>query len=114
MASYGLWTTDYGLIMQDITVEELKQKMDAKEDFILIDVREVHEHQEFSIEGRLIPLGILPLRLNEFEDHKDHEIVVYCRSGGRSGQAKMMMEQAGFGKVRNLLGGMLEWQEKVK
>jgi len=51
--------------MKDITVEELKQKLDTKEDFILIDVREVHEHQEFSIEGRLIPLGILPHRLNE-------------------------------------------------
>ena len=100
--------------MKDITVEELKQKIDAKEDFILIDVREVHEHQEFSIEGRLIPLGTLPYRLDEFEENKNDEIVLYCRSGGRSGQAKTMMEQMGFTKVRNLLGGMLEWQEKIK
>ena len=100
--------------MKDITTEELQQKLEAKEDFILIDVREVHEHQEFNIEGRLIPLGILPYRLDELDEHKDDEIVVYCRSGARSGQAKMLMQQSGFTNVRNLLGGMLEWQAKMK
>jgi rhodanese-related sulfurtransferase len=97
--------------MEDITVKELKEKLDKEESFILIDVREPHEHQEFNVGGRLIPVGTLPTQLSQLEGHKDEEIVVYCRSGNRSGMAKQYMEQNGFNKVRNLLGGMLKWQE---
>lgn len=98
----------------DIQVEELKDKFDAKEDFILIDCREDYERAEFNVGGIHIPLGNLPSRLSEFEDHKDDEIVIYCRSGNRSGQAKLFMEQLGFKNVRNLLGGMLEWSRKFQ
>ncbi len=95
--------------MKDITVEELKKKKDAGDSFILIDVREPYEHNAFNIGGELIPLGTLASGLNNFEDKKGEEIVVYCRSGARSGQAKNMMTRAGFTKVRNLEGGMLAW-----
>lgn len=96
----------------DIQVDELKDKLDAKEDFILIDVREDYERAEFNVGGMHIPLGNLPTNISDLEDYKEDEIVIYCRSGNRSGQAKMFMEQLGFKNVRNLIGGMLEWNRK--
>lgn len=98
--------------MEDITVEELKVKLDNKEDFVFIDVREQHEYDMFNLNAQLIPLNDLPGRLDEFADFKDKEIVIHCRSGARSGTAKAFMEQAGFSKVRNLLGGVLDWIDK--
>ena len=93
--------------MEDITVQELKEKMDAQEAFVLIDVREPYEHEAFNVGGQLIPMGKFPAVLDELEAHRRQEIVVYCRSGRRSGIIKEMMAQAGFDKVRNLEGGML-------
>lgn len=98
--------------MEDITVQELhKRKMD-NESLNLIDVREVYEHEEFNIGGELAPLQSgLPLLIAEWQGPKDEEIIVYCRSGNRSNMAKMMLTQAGFTHVRNLVGGMLAWKE---
>jgi len=93
----------------DITSEELKTRLDKGEDLIIIDVREPHEYEEFNIGGRLVPLGTLPSVL---EDLKNEEIIVHCRSGARSGQAKAYLESLGFTNVRNLLGGVLDWQAK--
>lgn len=95
----------------DIDVQELKQKLDAKEDFIFIDVREPHEYEEFNLGATLIPLQTVPNNLDQFEDSKDAEIVVHCRSGKRSGVAQKFMQQAGFKNVRNLTGGVLAWRE---
>ena len=100
--------------MEDITVEELKSKLDNKEDFVFIDVREQHEYDMFNLNAQLIPLGELPGKLEDLADHKDKEIVVHCRSGARSATAKAFMEQAGFTKVRNLLGGVLDWIDKYQ
>ena len=97
----------------DITVQELKAKLDAQENFILIDVREPHEYDEFNIGARLIPLGQLPNHIAEFSDQKDAEFVFHCRSGGRSGVAKQLFERAGFTNCRNTLGGMLAWQKML-
>jgi rhodanese-related sulfurtransferase len=96
--------------MEDITVKELKERMAANEALNIIDVREEHEFDEFNIGATLIPLGELPDRLDEIEDLKDAELIVHCRSGARSGRAKDFLEMQGFTKVRNLLGGMIEWQ----
>ena len=98
----------------DISVTELKARLDAEENFILIDVREPHEHEEFNVGGQLIPVGNIPQALEDFVDHKDDEIIVYCRSGNRSGMAQQFLQQYGFSKVRNLIGGMLAWQETFK
>ena len=97
--------------MEDIRVKELKEKFERGENFVLIDVREPYENEEFNVGGKLIPLATLPGHLAELEQHKGEEIVIYCRSGNRSGVAKQLMERAGFTKVRNLLGGMLDWIE---
>lgn len=95
--------------MTDITVNELKQKLDDKEEFVLIDVREPYEHQEFNVGGQLIPVGGIMGAIEDLEDHKDDEIVVYCRSGQRSGMAKQLLMASGFKNVRNLEGGMIAW-----
>lgn len=86
--------------------------MDAGEDLLVIDVREQHEYQEFNIGAIHIPLSTVPMRMFDYDDNKDREIVVHCRSGVRSRTAQMMMMQSGFTNVRNLTGGILEWQAK--
>jgi rhodanese-related sulfurtransferase len=99
--------------MQNITVEELKSRLDAGEKLHLIDVREPHEHAEFNIGGKLLPLGnIQGMQIEEIEDLKDAETIFYCRSGNRSGQACLFLDMLGFKNTRNLAGGMLAWQEK--
>ena len=96
----------------DITVEELKEKLDKKDSFIFIDVREPHEYQEFNLGAELIPLGNIGNALTEYANHKEDEIVIHCRSGKRSGIAMEFLQQNGFTNVRNLIGGVLAWQEK--
>ena len=101
--------------MTTITTEQLKQRLDAGEQPHILDVREPYENTEFNIGGRLVPLGkIQSMQLDDIEDWKDEEIVIYCRSGNRSGQACLILEAAGFKNVKNLTGGMLDWQERFK
>ena len=99
--------------MQNISVDELKKRMDSGAKLNVIDVREPYEFAEFNIGGTLIPLGkILSMQVEEIEDLKDQELVLYCRSGNRSGQACMFLDAMGFKHTKNLVGGMLGWQEK--
>ena len=99
--------------MQNISVEDLKKRMDAGERLNLIDVREPHENAEFNIGGTLIPLGkIQSMQIDEIEDLKDQEVICYCRSGNRSGQACMFLDMLGFKNTKNVTGGTLAWQEK--
>ncbi|HZL68364.1 MAG TPA: rhodanese-like domain-containing protein, partial [Candidatus Limnocylindrales bacterium] len=95
----------------EIRPEELKAKLDAGDDVFILDVREPHEYQICNIGGHLIPLGDLPARMNELDSSR--EIVAHCRSGVRSAKAVTLLRQAGFGKVRNLAGGILAWSDKV-
>ncbi|HXO77306.1 MAG TPA: rhodanese-like domain-containing protein [Puia sp.] len=97
--------------MQTISVEELKKRLDAGEELHLLDVREPHEHADFNIGGTLLPLGrVMQMDTDEIEPWKNEEVIVYCRSGNRSGQASMMLETQGFTNVKNLTGGMMAWQ----
>ncbi len=99
--------------MQAITVDEVKSRLDAGEQLTLIDVREPYENAEFNIGGILHPLGeIQSLMVDELEPYKDKELILYCRSGNRSGQACMILESLGFENTKNLVGGMLAWQDK--
>lgn len=99
--------------MQTITVEELKARLDKGEHVNLLDVREDHERAEFNIGGTHIPIGkIQSMQFEDIEEWKDKEVVVYCRSGNRSGMASLFMEQVGFKNPVNLVGGMLAWQDK--
>lgn len=85
--------------------------MDAGTAPRVIDVREPHEWNQDHITDENIPMGTVPVRLNELDPKA--ELVVACRSGGRSGQITMYLRQQGFSNVRNLLGGMLAWKEEV-
>jgi rhodanese-related sulfurtransferase len=96
--------------MQTISVEELKGRMDAGENIHLVDVREPIENAEFNIGGILLPLGdIQNMQTDVIDGWKDDEIVLYCRSGNRSGIATQILEQMGFKNVKNLTGGVLAW-----
>ena len=90
---------------------ELKGRLDAGDDLFILDVREPHEYQICNLGGHLIPLGDLPARMNELDSSR--EIVAHCRSGVRSAKAVTLLRQAGFGKVKNLAGGILAWADKV-
>lgn len=98
--------------MKNITAQELKQRLDAGEQVNLVDVREPNERTEFNIGGIHLPLGkVQTMQVDEIEDLKDQEVIVYCRSGNRSGQACMILETMGFDNVKNLTGGTLKWIE---
>ncbi len=99
--------------MKIISAEEIKARMDAGELLNLLDVREPNEHTDFNIGGVLLPLGkIQTMQIEDIEDLKEKEVIVYCRSGKRSLQASLILEQLGFVNVANLTGGMLDWQSK--
>ena len=101
--------------MTNITPEEVKQRLDAGEQLNLVDVREPHENAEFNIGGKLVPIGkIQGLQIDELEDLKNEEVILYCRSGNRSGISASILEQLGFTNTKNMVGGMLAWQEKFK
>jgi adenylyltransferase/sulfurtransferase len=96
----------------EITPVELKKKMDSKEPFVLIDVREPHEYDICRIPGsKLIPLGEVPKRMNELNSADD--IVVHCKSGMRSSKAVELLIKSGFNKIHNLKGGILAWSDQV-
>ena len=95
----------------DISIEELKAKLDKGETFNFLDVREEYEYEEQNLGAKLIPLGELPDRLDEIEAWKDEEVIVHCRSGARSGKAKAFLTAQGFSNVRNVLGGILAFNE---
>lgn len=95
----------------DITVEELKERLDKGEDLNFYDVREEHEFEEDNLGAKLIPLAELPDHLDELEPLKDEEIIIHCRSGARSGKAARFLESQGFSNVRNVLGGILAYRE---
>ena len=95
--------------MKEISVQELKQKIDNQEDFQLIDVREPFEYELSNINGENIPLaGIL---LESAKLSKDKPLIMQCRSGARSAAAVNQLEQQGFTNVYNLKGGILAWAE---
>ncbi len=99
--------------MTNITPEEVKQRLDSGESLNLVDVRQPEENAEFNIGGILLPLGkIQSMQTDDIDNLKENEVICYCRSGNRSGNAALFLEQMGFSNVKNLTGGMLAWREK--
>ncbi|MEQ9090950.1 MAG: rhodanese-like domain-containing protein [Balneola sp.] len=99
--------------MNEITVQELKEKKESGDDFFLLDVREGFEYMVSNLDGENIPLGDLPSRVDEIKNYKDSEVVVMCRSGGRSGKALEFLEKEGFSNVQNLKGGITAWSKEI-
>jgi adenylyltransferase/sulfurtransferase len=96
-----------------ITVEELKHKLDARDDIFVLDVREPHEYAIANLGAPQIPVGEVERRIGELAAQKNREIVVHCRSGARSQKAALILKQAGFTNVSNLAGGILAWADKI-
>ncbi len=96
----------------EITVGELKTKMDNDEDINVLDVREPHEYELVNIGSKLIPLGELPERLIEVQNNGG-DVAVLCRSGSRSADAVRLMQNAGFSNTYNVKGGILAWSDEI-
>ena len=95
----------------EITVEELKAKLDGKEKFVLLDVREPYEREIALIPGsKLIPLGQLDKRVGELD--KASPLAVHCKMGGRSARAVQFLRAQGFDAV-NVAGGIHAWSQRV-
>jgi adenylyltransferase/sulfurtransferase len=94
-----------------MTVQELKQRRDAGEELFVLDVREPYEYQIANIGGTLIPQNEVPQRLAEID--RNREIVVQCRSGGRSQRIAEFLAQQGYPNVKNLAGGILAWADAI-
>ena len=95
-----------------ITVQELKERMDKGDTFVLVDVREPHEITISELPDSVkIPLGTLPVSVNKLSTADD--IVVHCRTGVRSAKAVQFLMAAGFRKVWNLTGGIDRWAVEI-
>lgn len=100
--------------VEEISVQDLKRKLDKKEDFVLIDVREPFEHQIAKIPGaKLIPLGQIESRISEIESYKGKEIVAHCHHGGRSRRALEFLKSRGFKNLKNVAGGIDDWSVEI-
>ncbi len=99
--------------MKEITVRELKQKIDKKEDFQLIDVREQFEYEMSNLGGENIPLAGVIIEASKIS--KDKPVVIQCRSGARSTAAIMQLEQQfGYTNLYNLKGGIIAWATEIE
>lgn len=94
----------------DITVQELKERLDNGEELHFYDVREEHEYEADNLGAVLIPLGELPDHMDELKHLKNEEIIVHCRSGARSANAQKYLQANGFTNVRNVIGGILAYR----
>lgn len=97
--------------MKEISVQELKEKLDNGEDFQLVDVREDFEYETSNLGGTLIPLGGILIETDKIAT--DKPVVIMCRSGKRSAAAVMQLEAQGFSNLYNLQGGILAWKAAI-
>ena len=105
---------DFQTTVKEVGPVDLKRRLDAGENVILLDVREPSELAICSLVYTAnVPLGQQHLRLSELDEYKNKEVVVYCRSGKRSGRACQFILDNGFKHVVNLKGGILAWADEV-
>lgn len=96
--------------MEELTVEELKRKIDGGEDFQLIDVRETFEYEVSNLNGENIPLSGIVIESDKIAT--DKPVIIHCRSGKRSAAAIQQLQNLGFDNLYNLEGGILAWRDK--
>jgi len=101
----------YNFYEPEMTVEELKSRLDHGDDLYILDVREPNEYEIANLGGHLIPLSELPERVSEIDPYR--EVIVHCKSGGRSARAVKFLQNAGFKKVKNLAGGIDAWAQRI-
>jgi len=89
-----------------MTPQELKTRIEAGGQLMIIDIREPYEYEEVNMGATLIPMGDLIPRMNELEPYKEQEIILHCQSGNRSAAACEVLRSMGFEKVAHLEGGI--------
>jgi rhodanese-related sulfurtransferase len=99
------------MIPFEITVEELKKKMDSGEAIQLIDCREPKEFAASNIGGTLIPMNTIPQHLEDF--HEDQPLYIFCRTGSRSAMVTEFLRRNGFPNAQNVQGGIYAWHDRV-
>jgi len=98
----------------EVDVRQVKAKLDAGDDFLLLDCREKDEYEAVRIEGAvLIPMSEIQERVGELEAHREREIVVHCHHGGRSLRVTHWLRQQGFARVSNMAGGIDDWAVQI-
>lgn len=103
---------DSQAVLPEISVLELKRKLDADEAVQIVDVRDPEEFAFCRIpHSKLIPLTELPSRMSEIDP--EVPTVLHCKMGGRSFQAGIFLKQNGFANVHNLTGGIMAWAEQI-
>lgn len=99
--------------IDEITVQELKQRLEAGEEFCLVDCREPHEYEVARIEGsQLIPLSVFAKRALQ-ELKPEQAIVIHCHHGGRSLKACQFLMAQGYQNVTNVVGGIDQWSLEI-
>ena len=95
-----------------ISVADLKRRLEARDNLLLLDVRETYEHSITQVPGtKLMPLGELPARMSELDSAQ--EIALLCKNGARSAQAVRALQDAGFSRLYNVAGGIDAWAREV-
>ena len=107
----GIYPDQKEEAIKEITVQELKQKLEDKEDFQLIDVRDKHEYDFVNIGGELIPVN--KILDNIAKVSKDKPVILYCKTGVRSAKAIRALEEKGFINLFNLKGGIVAYAKEV-
>ena len=100
------------MMIKEIDVNTLKEKLSNNDDFILLDVRTDSEYYLSRIEGSIhIPMQLVPQKINDIDKNK--EIIVQCKSGKRSAKVCEFLLKNNFKNVKNLAGGILDWAQKI-
>ncbi len=97
--------------MKEITVTELKARMDAGDDIQVIDIRESNEYDYCNFGAQHIPMGEIMGNLDLIS--KDKDVILHCKSGGRSGAMAQALTSRGYVNVMNLTGGILAWSDQI-
>ena len=98
----------------EIDCRSVHAKLQAGDEFLLLDCRESDEHQVVNIpQARLIPMSELAQRVGELEPHRGDEIVVHCHHGGRSLRVAMWLRQQGFARAQSMAGGIDQWAQEI-
>lgn len=103
-----------GSVPLEIDCKSVKAKLDAKQDFLLLDCRETDEHETVNIpQAKLLPMSELMTRVGELEPFKGKEVVVHCHHGGRSLKVANWLRQQGFSQAKSMAGGIDEWAAEI-
>lgn len=99
----------------EVSCAEVKQRLDAADDFLLLDCREQEEHDLVSITGaKLLPMSELMERHAELAELKDRPLVVHCHHGGRSLQVANWLRGQGYDQAQSMAGGIDVWAQEIE